>query len=269
MLAMIALVLMGQASSAGPAQAQPLAPLGTLFSADDYPLDAAVREVEGTVGVRLVVGRDGRPLTCKITASSGDTSLDAGTCAILMQRSAFRPARNAQGEAVLDSVATRIRWRLPSPGAPFLGRPFTPHRSAYGVSMASDGSLRCTYELNGASLPSPDCRITRPEVAAILRRLPETSQIFLVRTFAPQSGVIATSGRSYGEPVAESEAEISVDARGRTSECRITIRRLHVDWIPEPVDACVEARAMRFVPGAPDRRARINISTYVGPRIAT
>lgn len=269
MWVLLALLAIGQPEPSGPVRAQPVTPLGALFSPDDYPLDAAVREVEGAVGVRLVVGTSGRLIDCKVASSSGDTSLDATTCAILMQRATFRPARNAQGETVLDTAVARIRWLLPSRNAPFIGRPFTAHRSAYGVSMASDGSLHCTYELNGASLPSPDCQITRPELIVILRRLPATSQIILVRTFAPQGGVIATPGMPYGELVAESEAEISVDARGQTGECRSILRRVHVDWIQQPIDACVEARAMRFVPGPPDRRARINVSTYVGTRIAT
>jgi serine/threonine protein phosphatase 1 len=78
---------------------------------DDYP-EASIRAGEqGVVGVRYVVGIDGRVSACTATSSSNFARLDKRTCDLIYRRFRFKPAvRN--GEAAEDVREQRIRWTL-------------------------------------------------------------------------------------------------------------------------------------------------------------
>jgi TonB family protein len=85
----------------------------SLFGTNDYPSAALSRNEQGTSSVRFWVGVDGRVSDCKVVVSSGSTSLDAQTCAIILKRARFEPARTASGEPVASIVFQRMRWELP------------------------------------------------------------------------------------------------------------------------------------------------------------
>jgi TonB family protein len=87
--------------------------LVTLFSDADYPASAVRNREQGAVAFRLKVGADGRPAGCSVTSSSGSTILDTTTCALLMERARFEPARDGRGRATADEFHGRIIWRLP------------------------------------------------------------------------------------------------------------------------------------------------------------
>jgi len=85
----------------------------TVFSADDYPIEAQRKGEEGTVQARLDVDARGRVSRCTVIRSSGSVSLDSATCRILERRARFTPARDVNGKAVVDSYVTPpIRWQL-------------------------------------------------------------------------------------------------------------------------------------------------------------
>jgi len=85
----------------------------TLFSADDYPADAQANGQEGTVQAELSIDRLGRVSACTVLRSSRVRSLDEATCGVLINRARFRPARDAAGRAVPDTIVTPpITWRL-------------------------------------------------------------------------------------------------------------------------------------------------------------
>ena len=87
--------------------------LRTLFSPDDYPASAQAAGAEGTARATLTIGTDGRVVSCNITQSSGNGSLDSATCNILRRRAKFVPARDSNGNATTDTVSTpAIVWRL-------------------------------------------------------------------------------------------------------------------------------------------------------------
>lgn len=100
-----------QPRKVAPARAR--ANLASYVSDEDYPTSAARNEEQGTTRFRLGVGPDGRVTDCTVTASSGSSALDSATCRLMKQRARFTPARNSDGEAVPDSVASAIRWVLP------------------------------------------------------------------------------------------------------------------------------------------------------------
>ena len=84
----------------------------TLPSHDDYPADAQRNDEQGTVGVSLSIGTDGRVSGCSVTSSSGSRSLDNATCRILRSRARFTPAKLSNGQATTDTYNQRITWRL-------------------------------------------------------------------------------------------------------------------------------------------------------------
>jgi periplasmic protein TonB len=87
--------------------------LRNLFSPDDYPASAQAAGAEGTVRAELTIGPDGRVVSCDITQSSGNSSLDQATCNILRRRAKFTPARDSNGNPTSDTYPTPpIRWQL-------------------------------------------------------------------------------------------------------------------------------------------------------------
>ena len=99
-------------------RAAPVAPLPSLFSAEDYPAAALRAEQEGMVLYRMKIDKNGRVAACEIVSSSGSPSLDSTTCRLITARARFNPARNAKGKKVPDSMVGRILWRFPEEPVP-------------------------------------------------------------------------------------------------------------------------------------------------------
>ncbi|GAA4029080.1 hypothetical protein GCM10022281_05250 [Sphingomonas rosea] len=69
---------------------------------------------QGTVGVRLAIGANGRASSCRVVRTSGNGALDSTTCALLQQRLVFAPARDQNGNAVATEVESSHVWgRIP------------------------------------------------------------------------------------------------------------------------------------------------------------
>lgn len=113
---LLAALLAAAAQAGTPKQrARSAVPLATLFSDTDYPASAVRNHEQGSVAFRLRVGADGRPSGCSVTGSSGSSILDTTTCALLMERARFEPARDGRGRATTDEFNGRIVWRMPAP----------------------------------------------------------------------------------------------------------------------------------------------------------
>jgi len=95
-----------------PARAK--ANLASYVSDEDYPSNAVRNEEQGTTRFRLAVGPDGKVKECTVTSSSGSSALDSTTCKLMKQRAKFTPAKNNRGELTSDTVASAIRWVLPT-----------------------------------------------------------------------------------------------------------------------------------------------------------
>lgn len=81
----------------------------------DYPHDAFQSRREGVVGLRFVVGVSGRVTDCAVTRSSGDASLDAATCRIILKRFRYHPALDASGRPIPDVVIGEHDWHIALP----------------------------------------------------------------------------------------------------------------------------------------------------------
>lgn len=96
-----------------PRAAVPLGMPGRWVSDADYPTAALRRGEQGAAGFEVTIGPDGRVRDCRITRSSGSSSLDAATCAKVSARAQFTPARDENGDLVVGRYANVIRWRIP------------------------------------------------------------------------------------------------------------------------------------------------------------
>lgn len=122
---------------------------GDWFTDADYPLDAARAGQEGVVAFQLTIDRAGTPTHCTVTISSGVPSLDAVTCAKLLERARFKPGRNAAGETVTCLYNGRITWRLPNPDTDGMLPPL-PTMTVITFFIEPDGmATNCQIMVNG------------------------------------------------------------------------------------------------------------------------
>lgn len=80
---------------------------------DDYPVESARRNEQGTVRIDWTIGADGRARDCQAVETSGHPRLDKAACAAIVSRARYRPARDEAGRAVATSKSRRVTWRLP------------------------------------------------------------------------------------------------------------------------------------------------------------
>ena len=79
---------------------------------DNYPSAALRKEIEGTVGVRVTVGADGRVQSCSVSSSSGSGDLDSAACEGMQRYARFDPALDREGNPTSGSFSTRIVYRI-------------------------------------------------------------------------------------------------------------------------------------------------------------
>lgn len=78
----------------------------------DYPRDASRARIGGEVEVRFTIEATGRVSGCRVSRSSGDTSLDVTTCRLIEERFRFKPATDAAGRPVASQYGWRQNWWL-------------------------------------------------------------------------------------------------------------------------------------------------------------
>lgn len=86
---------------------------GALDGTRDYPRAARIARIEGSVAVRFTIGTDGRVSGCKVVRSSASPELDSTTCRLIERRFRYRPARDAQGNPVAETISRTFDWSLP------------------------------------------------------------------------------------------------------------------------------------------------------------
>lgn len=90
-------------------------PASDWFRPDDYPAGAAERGTSGTVVTRLRVDAAGRIEDCDVVGRSGDESLDAATCRIVLRRGRFdSPAIGPDGQPVATRIIFVVSWYVTS-----------------------------------------------------------------------------------------------------------------------------------------------------------
>lgn len=94
---------------------EPIDPGHWIFTSD-YPAADIAKKHQGTVEFQLTIDTQGLPISCQILSSSGWPSLDEKTCAVMLQRGRFKPARDEASAPVVSTWFQRIRWRTPAAG---------------------------------------------------------------------------------------------------------------------------------------------------------
>jgi TonB family protein len=84
---------------------------GSIITASDYP--ASNHDKEGTTRFDLIVGPDGKPVSCTTTQSSGHAVLDQTACNAFMKRARFSPAKNANGAFTTGRYRGSVTWKAP------------------------------------------------------------------------------------------------------------------------------------------------------------
>jgi TonB family protein len=83
-----------------------------IFTVDDFPAYLQQAGVSRTVYTRTTVRPDGSLESCAVEASSGDTKLDAYTCALIVKRAKFRPATWSDGTPVYGVIRVPVGWTI-------------------------------------------------------------------------------------------------------------------------------------------------------------
>jgi periplasmic protein TonB len=102
----------GRGNGPGGGGGVPLRWIGGGITDADYPRAALKAGASGTVGLRFVVGVDGRVSSCTITRSSGNRDLDETTCKLIRKRFRYVPSKDAAGRPYADTVTGEHRWDL-------------------------------------------------------------------------------------------------------------------------------------------------------------
>lgn len=109
----LAMALGGQDAGAGAEpKPTPVSPVSWL-SDDDYPTKSFAQHANGTTGFLLRVDATGKVTDCRVAETSGFIELDQTTCAVLLTRSKFQPARDAGGVAIVSVYKGSFTWKFP------------------------------------------------------------------------------------------------------------------------------------------------------------
>lgn len=103
------------ASGSGPGggggiAAKPVKIAGDINSARDYPRESRDLRLGAQVVIALRIGTEGRVKACRVVQASPDPEADRVTCRLAAERFRFKPARDAQGNAVEAEYGWRQRW---------------------------------------------------------------------------------------------------------------------------------------------------------------
>lgn len=83
-----------------------------VFSPDDFPGYMLREGTSRVVYIRITVRPDGTIESCAAETSSGDSKLDAYTCALILKRTKFLPAKWTDGSPVYGVLRLPVSWLL-------------------------------------------------------------------------------------------------------------------------------------------------------------
>ncbi len=101
------------APRAKPVKLSPRGDPASWVTNDDYPSAALRSEEQGRTIFVVTAGADGRPSDCRVTGSSGSSTLDNAACRLLMKRAKFKPGTDADGNAAGGTWSSSFRWQIP------------------------------------------------------------------------------------------------------------------------------------------------------------
>lgn len=94
------------------ADALPTGNPGTWVRPSDYPRSMVSLGNQSVVHFRLMVGTDGKPVSCHIQASGKPQEFDDAVCKAMMRRASFTPALDAAGQPFLSFFQSSVRFQI-------------------------------------------------------------------------------------------------------------------------------------------------------------
>jgi TonB family protein len=89
----------------------------SVFSVDDFPAYVQRAGIDRFVSTKTTVRADGTTQDCIVEGGSGDPKLDAYTCAIILRRARFQPAKWIDGSATYGVVRVPVSWVIGGPAS--------------------------------------------------------------------------------------------------------------------------------------------------------
>lgn len=227
-----------------------------------YPRRSRALEQEGPVAFELIVGTDGRPRTCKVTASSGHVELDDATCTLGMTMRFARPPQDTR-------MAFRVVWML-SPEA----IPFEAQRMMATLELREGRVAACALSGEGALVEEwrkVACRTFGLEAEYYLGPRRWTSRrATVVVDLVPDGSALPPLAAGGATEVAVRRTAFEVNRRGFPGECRILENRGFGRPRIDHADACgfFLSRGYTFAEAeedAPRRRGRIEVRVLAQP----
>lgn len=153
------------AAAAGAPKAMAIDPV-SWFSADDYPVEARRKGIEGSTTFEVDVDAQGKPTACRISRSSGSPILDQKTCEVVLRKGQFKPAL-VRGKTVPGRYSRTASWRLEGSAAnsyfativDFRKDPDHPTCTVVDKGMSS--SLTCEQVLQASRLAGGGAKLTK------------------------------------------------------------------------------------------------------------
>jgi TonB family protein len=221
------LLLIALASAA--TTAIPITDPASWLGPDDYPKSSIASDSEGRIIVTIHVDEKGRPSSCSVTSSSGDSGLDSLTCSLLIRRARFVPAKGKQGQAVTSQYSQKVTWQIPREKLITQGfnMTFSVDRDGHlsNCEMVNynfqDNDVQCStqmvYAIAGKMLPAPLARYQ--SVSLMLAMEVEQSGIAIPRRLNEDRTIIssATAKISAAGVITTCKAEITRDWMGKSS----------------------------------------------------
>lgn len=180
----------------------------------NYPALAAERDEEGAVGFSLAVNEKGQAGECRIVASSGSESLDAGTCT-LAARMRFKPPLDANGKPIASVYENLVVWLLADPrpiGATWLDADLRfDGKTLTACTTRGEGPYVLLWRFLACSYAKG--LILKPQFAS---GMPDSLRLSLRVTFRATSDLPPWPG---GSVIARDETRFSINGEGNAANC--------------------------------------------------
>jgi TonB family protein len=85
-----------------------------IITPNDYPLDSMRNDEYGIVSTYAEVSPKGNVTGCTVTESSGYPTLDKQTCALILKRATFEPAKDGNGNPIASYYRAAYVWLIDS-----------------------------------------------------------------------------------------------------------------------------------------------------------
>jgi TonB family protein len=202
---------------------EPYAEDSTLFTSDDYPMEALRKDQQGTTTVLLLVSKTGGVKSCRVAESSKFETLDRATCNTLKRRK-FEPAKDFSGRSVESPMDVKVRWVLPDP--PAVPVEFASFRYIFPIDK--DRQIADCKVEGSAAMAGPDgsCLIMLGQVRLLVstapKAVPLADQDLVMATehLVGQSDAQIRIGLGQGEALlGRSTVRLTIDASGKATSC--------------------------------------------------